>query len=221
MGTCIGIDGFRGGWAAVYIDDDGASHFDHSSSLDDLLSVPHSRAMIDLPIGLPDLGYRQCDVEARRLVGSRVFLGARWGVWKFKCHQDANNEYWRTGDKGISVQLWCIRSKLRDVNESMSPARQTKLRETHPELVFWRLAGHALSNKKKESGRKQRIELLKKHGIGEVDHWLGMRKGTGIARDDLIDACACALAARDSRDRLPRAKETPADARGVRMEMWY
>jgi hypothetical protein len=34
--------------------------------------------MIDIPIGLPDRGYRQCDIEARALVGTRVFLGARW-----------------------------------------------------------------------------------------------------------------------------------------------
>jgi predicted RNase H-like nuclease len=221
LDTFIGIDGFRGGWVAVYIDDAGASRFGHSSNLDDLLSVPYSRAMIDMPIGLPNRGYRQCDVEARGLVGSRVFLGARWGLWKFNRHKDANDHYWQAGDKGTSMQLWCIRSKLRDVNELMSPARQTKLRETHPELVFWRLAGQALDSKKSEAGRKQRIELLENQGFGEIDRWLGMRAGTGIGRDDLIDACACVLAARDSKDRLPRYGTIPTDARGLRMEIWY
>jgi predicted RNase H-like nuclease len=119
------------------------------------------------------------------------------------------------------MQLWCIRDKLRDVNESMTPARQVKLRETHPELVFRRLAGGPLDSKNSESGREQRINFLRKNGIREIDRWLGMRKGTGIGRDDLIDACACALAARDSKNRLPSIKEIPTDPRGIRMEIWY
>jgi predicted RNase H-like nuclease len=221
VGTYIGIDGYRRGWVAVYIDEAGGRFFDHSSSLDDLLAVPHTRAMIDLPVGLPDRGYRRCDVEARAVVGSRVFLGARWGVWEFERFQAANDHYWRTGDPGISQQLWCIRHKLRDVNTAMTPARQVKLRETHPELVFRRLAGGPLDSKKSESGREQRIELLRSHGIRDIHRWVGMRKGTGIGRDDLIDACACALAARYSKNRLPSIKEIPTDPRGIRMEIWY
>jgi predicted RNase H-like nuclease len=221
VATYIGIDGYRRGWVAVYIDDIVGQYFDHSSSFDDLLAVPHARAMIDMPVGLPDRGYRQCDVEARGVVGSRVFLGARWGVWEFESFQAANDHYWRMDDSGISQQLWCIRHKLRDVNTLMSPSRQAKLRETHPELVFRRLAGGPLDSKKSESGRARRIELLGSLGFREIDHWLDMRKGTGIARDDLIDACACALAARDSKNRFPRKNEPEFDNRGIRMEIWY
>jgi predicted RNase H-like nuclease len=76
MGTFIGIDGIRGGWVAVYADEKGAQRFVHSPRLDRLLAVSHSRAMIDVPIGLPERGYRQCDREARKLVGPSVFLGA-------------------------------------------------------------------------------------------------------------------------------------------------
>jgi predicted RNase H-like nuclease len=221
VGTYIGIDGYRGGWVAAYIGETGGRYFDHSCNLDDLLAVPHTRAMIDLPVGLPDRGYRQCDVEARALVGSSVFLGARWGVWGFERYEDANEHYRGKGDKGISQQLWCIRHKLRDVNTAMTPARQVKLRETHPELVFRRLAGGPLDSKKSESGCKQRIELLRSHDIRDIDRWLGTRKGTGIGRDDLIDACACALAARDSKNRFPRKNEPEVNSRGIRMEIWY
>ena len=52
-----------------------------------------------------------------------------------------------------------------------------------------------------------------------VRQWLAQRHGTGIRRDDLIDACACAVAARDSKDRLPIG-EVPT-TRGIRMEIWY
>lgn len=221
MGTYIGIDGYRGGWVAAYIGETGGQRFDYSSDLQELISGPYVRAMIDLPVGLPDRGYRQCDLEARELVGSRVFLGARWGVWQFKCYQDANAYYWRAGDKGISQQLWCIRDKLKEVNEWMTPDRQIKLLETHPELVFKRLAGGDLDNKKSETGRQQRLKILLAHGVKEIEHWLEVRQGTGIARDDMIDACVCALAARDSKNRLPRTKKSPTDRRGIHMEIWY
>ena len=48
--------------------------------------------------------------------------------------------------------------------------------------------------------------------------WLTQRYGTGIGRDDLIDACACAVAARDSNARLGGNE---VDSRGLRMEINY
>jgi predicted RNase H-like nuclease len=103
----------------------------------------------------------------------------------------------------------------------MTPERQSRLLETHPELVFWRLNHQSVIEKKKtDCGRKQRIELLKPHGFDQIDTWLGQRRGTGIGRDDLIDACACALAARESTQRIPSGVP-PVDERGLRMEMSY
>ena len=220
MGTFIGIDGILGSWVAVYIDEKDGQRFDHSSRLDDLLTVSHNRAMIDVPVGLPDRGYRQCDLEARKLIGSSVFLGARWNVWTFRAYEEANAHYWADGDKRIAKQLWCIRYKLQEVNEVMTPQRQSRLQETHPELVFWRLNDRRrLEKKKTVAGRAQRIALLKPHGFDQIETWLNRRRGTGIGRDDLIDACACALAARESAQRIPSGK--PPVERGLRMEMWY
>jgi len=47
---------------------------------------------------------------------------------------------------------------------------------------------------------------------------LTQRYRTGIGRDDLIDACACAVAARDSTSRLGGDE---VDIRGLRMEINY
>jgi predicted RNase H-like nuclease len=102
----------------------------------------------------------------------------------------------------------------------MTPRRQSRLQETHPELVFWRLSGGPLANKKTEDGRKQRMALLKPHGFDQIETWSGQRRGTGIGRDDLIDACACALAARDRSQRIP-SDVRDRDRRGIRMEIWY
>jgi hypothetical protein len=87
----LSLDGFRRDWVAARIDDCGAHDSDFSSNLEQLLSIPHRRAMID---------------------------------------------------------------------------------------------------------RKQRIEILKRMGFKNIEAMLGRRWGTGIGRDDLIDAYACAIAAR-------------------------
>jgi predicted RNase H-like nuclease len=218
MTTFVGIDGIPGGWVAVYLGANGRQRFAYARSVARLLSDPYDRAMIDMPIGLPERGYRQCDIEARSVVGSRVFLGARLGVWKFKTLSEANAHYWETEGvgRGISMQLFCIREKLQELNEAPIPAQ---LFEAHPEMIFWRIAGHVLESKNTRNGREERIELLESNGIGRVRRWLNQRHGTGIRRDDLIDACACALAARDSTDTVPVSGGLTE--LGTRAKIWY
>jgi predicted RNase H-like nuclease len=213
VATFVGLDGIRNGWVAVYLSDDGPQRFAYGRYASQLLTDPFDRAMIDMPIGLPMQGYRQCDIEAKALVGARVFLGARQGVWKFKTLAEANAHYWKLEGqgRGISIQLFGIRDKLREMNEGPIIPR---VFEAHPEVVFWRLAGRVLASKKTADGRAERIALLEANGIGNVQEWLKQRRGTGIGRDDLIDACACALAARDSVCKLP------ANA-SAECEIWY
>jgi predicted RNase H-like nuclease len=215
MTTFVGLDGIPRGWVAVYLGSDGRQRFAHGKSASGLLADPFDRAMIDMPIGLPTQGYRQCDIEAKALVGSRVFLGARQGVWKFKTLAEANAHYWKKEGhgRGISLQLFGLREKLRELNERPLLPR---VFEAHPELIFRRLAGYVLTNKKTAEGRAERVEFLEANGIRDIRHWLAQRRGTGIGRDDLIDACACALAARDSTSKLP--VDGNAVAQG---EIWY
>lgn len=222
MGSFIGIDAFPRGWVAAYLHGDGSQQFDYAPTVERLLDVPHSRAMIDIPIGLPARGYRACDIEAVSRVGSRVFLGARWAVWAFESYRDANAHYWSDNDKGISKQLWCIRDNLQQINYLMTPKLQLRLLETHPELVFLRLNhDRKLDPKSSISGRAQRVALLQENGFSQIDRWLNQRYGTHIKKDDLIDACACALAARDSKERLQNHGSPSTDERGIRMEIWY
>jgi predicted RNase H-like nuclease len=125
----------------------------------------------------------------------------------------------RRQGQGVSAQLWNLRDKIREVDEIMTPARQAIMGEAHPELIFWNLArGVWLAKKTSAEGRKQRIALLAQCGFRKLPKWLTQRHGTSIARDDLIDACACAVAARDSRQRVG-ANEI--DPRGLRMEINY
>jgi predicted RNase H-like nuclease len=219
MPNYLGLDGFRFGWVAAWIDEHGQHGFDYSPGLARLLVVPHARAMIDMPIGLKASGYRDCDLRARELIGPAVFLGARRDLWTFPDMGAANRHYWEHEGrgKGVSAQLWNIRDKIREVDAFMTPERQATIGEAHPELIFWNLANRVrLATKTSAQGRAQRIELLVAQGFARLPKWLTQRFGTGIGRDDLIDACACAIAARDSVNRLG-GEET--DPRGLRMEI--
>ncbi|MFT4117255.1 DUF429 domain-containing protein [Bradyrhizobium sp.] len=221
MPNYLGLDGFRFGWVAAWIDDRGDHGFDYGPDLTRLLAMPHARAMIDMPIGLNRSGYRTCDLRARELVGPAVFLGARRDLWTFPDMTTANRHYWEHEGKGrgVSAQLWNIRDKIRDVDAIMTPARQAIVGEAHPELIFWNLSGQArLARKTSAEGREQRIALLQQRGFARLTTWLTLRHGTGIGRDDLIDACACAVAARDSSRRVGGDE---IDPRGLRMEINY
>ncbi|MFY9837713.1 MAG: DUF429 domain-containing protein [Xanthobacteraceae bacterium] len=219
MHTFIGLDGYPGGWVAVYLEKT-RQRFHYAANADRLLDVPHERAMIDIPIGLPQRGYRDCDRAAKEIVGSSAFVGARSNVWLFEEYDDANAHYWKEKDTGISLQLWHLKDKLREINVMITPAMQERLQECHPELVFWRLNGkQPLPSKKTPRGCLLRIKLLKEHGVFRIEEWLAQRYGTGIRCDDLIDACACAIAARDSQFRLP--PHNPPSEQGIRMEIWY
>jgi len=220
MPNYLGLDGFRFGWVAVWIDDRGHHAFDHAPGLARLLAIPHGRAMIDMPIGLKTEGYRICDLYARKLIGAAVFLGARRGLWEFLDLATANRHYWQREGKGmgISCQLWNIRDKIREVDDFITPQRQATISETHPELIFWNLTGGLrLERKTTQRGREQRVRLLVERGFADLPKWLTQRYGTRIGRDDLIDACACAVAARDSKRRLGG----DVDIRGLRMEINY
>jgi predicted RNase H-like nuclease len=217
----LGLDGFRFGWVAAWIDEAGDHGFDYSPGLTRLLTMPHERAMIDMPIGLPTEGYRGCDLHARELIGAAVFVGARRNLWEFQGPDEANRYYWdHEGEgRGISRQLWNIRDKIREVDEFMTPERQKTIGEAHPELIFWNLSGRQkLDRKTTARGREQRIELLVARGFAKLPRWLTLRHGTGIGRDDLIDACACAIAARDSRESVAGDE---LDPRGLRMAINY
>jgi predicted RNase H-like nuclease len=224
----IGVDGFRRGWIAILIDSAGMRSFhilNEIAELEELAENGPYIAMIDMPIGLPDSGYRDCDLSARRTLGkarNRVFLGAR----RFLLQQNLICDYAAANasakvkdDKGIAIQLFCILPKIKQLDDFMNPSRAKAVREMHPELVFFRLNGNRyLESKNSEKGQNQRRRLLANEGFSEIDRWHTQLRGTGVKVDDLLDACAGAIAAQ----KPLRLKCKPEiDSKGLRMEMWY
>jgi len=221
----IGLDGFNKGWVAVTLDGDRRS-IDFISDISWLAAQRFTHAAIDIPIGLGDDGVRSCDQLARKKLsphGSRVFSGGRRWLWQDFTDPDlANAEAERREQKKVSRQLWHLGLKIVEVDGFVRSHRDLDIREAHPELVFLRLNGNApLPSKHTEEGLALRRHLLLANGFSEIDDWLTARRiRTGAKRDDVLDACAVALAARDCAGCVPEG-EAPRDAQGLSMQIWF
>lgn len=221
--TYIGLDGYRRGWVAVRIDGR-KRELDFLDRIERILDLPFERAAVDIPIGLPSDGNRGCDQAARDLLDhnrSRVFLGARRWILDCASVGEANTRARALGQSGVSAQLFCLSAKIAEADALVRKAGQKRIRETHPELVFRRLNGfEPLAGKKTAAGHAARRVLLEQDGFRDLDAWLERRLGTGAKPDDVLDACACAIAARDDGDRVP-LKGVRVDDEGLRMQIHY
>ena len=221
----IGLDGYRRGWVAVLLDGD-RQEISFHGDVAQALSRPFNRAGIDIPIGMTDDGERDCDLLARaklRPHTSRVFTGARRWLWlEYSDPDDANREARRREQKRVSRQLWHLGEKIMEVDAFVRANSTRDVREVHPELVFLRLNDNKpLPSKKSDEGDSLRRYLLKRQGFRDLDVWLsGTRIGTGAKRDDVLDACAVAIAARDVAERIPQAIP-PIDAYRLPMQIWF
>jgi predicted RNase H-like nuclease len=220
----LGLDGYSKGWVAVLLDGD-IHEISFCRDIAEALSTGFDRAAIDIPIGMADDGERACDRLARERLrphSSRVFTGARRWLWlEFSDPDHANRDALLRGQKRVSRQLWHLGPKIMEVDTFLRANRSRDIRETHPELVFLRLNnGRPLPSKKTEAGIDLRSALLKWEGIGEIDRWLtDARIGTGAKIDDVLDACAVAIAARDVAGCVPEGMP-PRDAYGLPMQIW-
>jgi predicted RNase H-like nuclease len=222
----VGLDGYSEGWVAVWLDEHREAEITFLSSIGELFARSFTRAMIDIPIGLPESGYRSCDVEGREYLGqnrSRVFTGARRPLLSYARREDAHA--WAKGadGKGVSCQLFCLMEKIREVDDVITCERQEKLRETHPELAFQRLNdGCSLPKKHSPEGLEVRRHLLLKKGFSTIDLLLEKRIGKGAKADDVLDACVCAIVAKEANitHRFPKKREAP-DSKGLKMEIWF
>jgi predicted RNase H-like nuclease len=221
----VGLDGYSKGWVAVLLDGD-RQEISFCRDVAQALSRPFDRAGIDIPIGMTDDGERDCDLLARQRLrphASRVFSGARRWLWlEYGDPDEANLEARRRRQKRVSRQLWHLGDKIMEVDAFVRAHPSCDVREVHPELVFLRLNGDKpLPSKKTEEGDSLRRTLLRQQGFRDLDAWLSAaRAGTGAKRDDVLDACAVALAARDVAEWIPQ-DTPPIDRHGLPMQIWF
>jgi predicted RNase H-like nuclease len=221
----LGLDGYARGWVAVLLDGD-IRELSFHPDIARALSGRFDRVGIDIPIGMPDDGTRACDLLARgklRPHASRVFTGARRWLWQeFDDPDKANAEATRRGQHRASRQLWHLGAKIMQVDAYVRAQPALDIREVHPELVFLRLnRGRPLPSKKSDGGLSMRQRLLRRAGFPDIGEWTTrMRLGTGAKQDDVLDACAVAIAAREPAGHLPEGL-APRDACGVKMQIWF
>lgn len=237
--TGVGIDGCRAGWVWCRRSESG---WDGGlvTTLIELRPIIESStlALIDMPIGLVSAGQeeRACDRAARALLGrpraSSVFrppCRAALAAPDYPSACDINRRH--TG-VALSLQTWNIAAKIRELDGFLRTHAELpeRLREAHPELCLWGLAGGQAMrhNKRTREGRRERLQLL-----GEIDTdcfptmdaLAGRHPRRALAHDDILDAAVLACtailtqrAAADSR-RLPAAPEV--DAHGLPMQLVF
>lgn len=235
-----GVDGCRGGWLGVFrhLAAELPPRVRLFEAFADILGAPEAPCVIavDIPIGLPRRavrGGRQCDIEARRVLGDRqssVFAVPARAAIAERDYAAACEVALARSDppRKISRQCFNLFAKIREVDALMSPRMQARVFECHPEFAFVEMNdGQALGEPKKVKSRAYkpgldlRRGLLEGHGFPAA-LWDVRYPTSKAGADDLLDACACAwtasrIAGGDGR-RVPL--EPPRDARGLRMEIW-
>lgn len=235
MHIISGADGCKAGWVVVSKDLDSgaiswclcrdAQALIHGEPAPDVLAI-------DVPIGLPDIGARECDKAARQLLGpqrgSSVFSAPLRPMLAAETYVEASRIRFGIEQKKMSIQAWGIVPKIREVDAILGrDARlQARVHEVHPEVSFCFLGGQQQRpqfSKKKREGREERIRLLEPVFGQAVRQALATKRELASQEDDILDAFVALWTA--GRILSGSARTLPAepakDSRGLRMEIVY
>jgi predicted RNase H-like nuclease len=228
-----GLDGCRAGWVLASLWPDGLdvrvvhTFAEVVAGLDD---GTLAALAVDMPIGLPDHdGSRAADRQARRRLGARrasVFPTPVRATLGARDYPDALDISRRVSGKGLSKQAFNLLGRIAEVDRIMTPARQDRIFECHPELAFAQLAGSPLRHAKHTPpGIDERLDLLARtlgsprtQGLAEAVR----APGRGAGRDDVVDAVVIALVAEavaTGSAEVERLGDGARDRRGLRMEI--
>ena len=235
----VGVDGCPGGWIAAVLSTD-SIHW-HRAAVGDFADLirtclPKSDVpavlAVDMPIGLMDQGWRDCDLQAKAALGAagaRVFLTPPREIVQLGPNVP-NEEVQRrcremTG-KGISRQALALAPRILEVDRCLPDPR---IVEAHPELSFAAMAGRVLASKHGPAGIEERIAVLDAHwlastGMGDIFNTGGTAnvlddRPSGVPVVDALDALAVAWTAQRHLRGVSRSTpEHPlSDQRGVPM----
>lgn len=192
-----GIDGCRGGWLAATVDHSGIAW----AWTRDVASLVRDRradaVAVDIPIGLPDVGTRSCDREARRLLGRRgvsVFPAPLRPVLACPSYAEARALLAARGGPSMSAQAWGIVAAVRAVDDVVTRDDEARVVEAHPEVAFCLMGGGpGLPGKKTTAGVAMRLRLLAGWRPDVLDVLASAPAEAGL--DDAVDALACAWVA--------------------------
>lgn len=178
-------------------------------TLASVVDGPFAVVGVDMPIGLPAVGARVCDIESRRRLGPR-----RASVFPAPRRSLLATERWTPG-LGLNKQTFNLLPKIRELDALVTPALQSRVVEVHPELAFTAMAGAPMRWPKRTApGRAERLAAL---GLARPPV-----RPAGAAPDDVLDALAVLWSAqRIARAAGERVGDGARDARGLLMEIRY
>lgn len=193
----LGVDGCRGGWVGALLVDDRVE-LCVGGTISRLLSTVRLAPEvvgIDIPLGLPDTGARQADVEARRElpVGrkSSVFPTPVRTAVSATTWQEANDAQRRASGKGLSHQGFHLCRKIAEVDAWVRDGVGVPVLEVHPEVSFAAMGADTAPSKKSAEGRAIRLAALRDAGLRLPE----VGRTPAYGPDDLLDACAVAWTA--------------------------
>lgn len=233
MSNCVGVDGAKGGWIAVWLD--GSSLvFDVYASARHVVGMNSGAEIIavDIPIGLSDSGPRTPDALARRLVGGRratsVFPSPVRGVLDSVSREEASRRHREIDGRGYGAQAFGILPKIREwdlLMRSDARARQ-QVREIHPEVCFAAMDGNSglAEPKKSPDGSERRLALLAQHfGEMPVKDLIQRVPKSRAAPDDVLDALAALWSAQRIARGVAMSLPSPpeVDSEGLIRAIWY
>ncbi|MDF1536592.1 MAG: DUF429 domain-containing protein [bacterium] len=229
MPIVAGIDSCPGGWLAVlvtfYEEIVEERHY-RFGRFEEIFTVkePPGFVGVDIPIGLleePEEGGRECDRAARKVLGRPRSAS----VFSPPVRPSLECETFDQGREfGLNLQTFGILPKVRELDRIMTPDLQKRIREVHPEICFFTMAGlvPAAETKKKATGRDERTRLLGSF-FYQVPEGLSRFPTREAGPDDVLDAYACAWTAmrlfRGEAGCLP--DRPPRDEKGLEMAIWY
>lgn len=222
MTICVGVDGCKNGWIAVWRNHQGASVQVYSTFATLLAAFPADATVaVDIPIGLPDQivgAGRKAEQCVRRLlpgksssvfsVPSRKAVEAGMEYWeRYKAKFLPNSKAYdltkqvacETSEppKSLSRQAFGILPKIAEVDRLLASNKAVSRRvfESHPELAFAMMNdGRPMAHPKKlPNGENERRVILMSQGFSA--DFLSQKVPRGANVDDFLDACVMQLVA--------------------------
>jgi len=216
MDFVIGADVWKGRWVGAGLDADGIRWIRSFDTFAALLREDRDNSTVigvDIPIGLPENGRRECDLEGRQRLGRRratLFLTPPRPVLTAATYAEARRTAVALTGHSVSAQSFALRSKILEVEPFA--AADARIHEVHPELAFASMSGAPLASAKTTwTGQMERRRLLAAEGLRIADD---VGAAGAAAPDDIIDAVAVAWTARriaaGIAERIPPSGSGPA-----------
>ncbi len=235
MADCIGVDGAKSGWIAVWRGQSGLAWRVHGDARGLVNARRHAAVIaVDVPIGLSDHGGRPAEREARRFVGGRracsIFSTPVRGILDARTQPEASRRHRDIDGRGFGAQSFAILPKIREWDDLLrgDPQARRAVREVHPEVSFAALAGGAgqgiVASKRKPAGVAARRALLAvEFGEAMVGDLLQAVPRREAKADDVLDALVALWTAERIRNGVACSlpAEVKPDAAGLDAVIWY